>query len=116
MIIQQADKGGKIVLMDKDDYLNACQDMLEDTTFYQKEAEEKHLENIEKIRSTVNELEGLISDKERKYILEDTDRCRMPLFYRLPKIHKSFTKIPPMRPIVSGFNSCTAKLSEFLNI
>ena len=80
MIIQQADKGGKIVLMDKDDYLNACQDMLEDTTFYQKEAEEKHLENIEKIRSTVNELEGLISDKERKYILEDTDRCRMPLF------------------------------------
>ena len=115
MIIQQADKGGKIVLMDKDDYLKTCQDMLEDTTFYQKEADEKHLENIETIRSTVNELEGLISDKERKYILEDTDRCRMPLFYGLPKIHKSFTKIPPMRPIVSGFNSCTAKLSEFLD-
>ena len=115
VIIQQADKGGKIVLMDRDDYIQACQDMLDDTQFYQRETEERHQENIETVRSTINELDNLIPSKEKKYILEDADKCRMPLFYGLPKIHKNFTTTPPMRPIVSGFNSCTAKLSEFLD-
>ena len=39
----------------------------------------------------------------------------MAIFYGLPKIHKTFTDFPPLRPIVSGFNSCTSRLSEYLD-
>ena len=40
---------------------------------------------------------------------------RTPIFYGLPKIHKFFTSFPPLRPIVSHVNSCTRRLSEFLD-
>ena len=40
---------------------------------------------------------------------------RTPYFYGLPKIHKKFDQFPPLRPICSGFNSCTSKLSEFVD-
>ena len=40
---------------------------------------------------------------------------RTPYFYGLPKIHKKFDRFPPLRPICSGFNSCTSKLSEFVD-
>ena len=115
LIIQQADKGGKIVLMDRGDYVQVCQEMLDDTNFYKRESDDRHQENIKEVRNNIDKLEDTTSKKERKYILEDIGNCRMPVFYGLPKIHKTFTKIPPMRPIVSGFNSCTAKLSEFLD-
>ena len=39
----------------------------------------------------------------------------MSIFYGLPKIHKNFKHFPPLRPIVSGFNSCTSKLSKYLD-
>ena len=39
---------------------------------------------------------------------------RTPYFYGLPKIHKKFDRFPPLRPICSGFNSCTSKFSEFV--
>ena len=57
----------------------------------------------------------LITEKERKFITADLDNQRTPIFYGLPKIHKSFQKFPPLRPIVSHVSSCTRKLSEFLD-
>ena len=56
-----------------------------------------------------------IHDKEYKYLTQDLEEPRTPIFYGLPKIHKIYETIPPMRPIVSGFKSCTANLSEYLD-
>ena len=39
-----------------------------------------------------------------------------PRFYDLPKIHKDFDYFPSLRPICSGFNSCTVKIPEFVNV
>ena len=44
------------------------------------------------------------------------DGVRTPCFYGLPKIHKDFDSFPPLRPICSGINSCTAKISEFVDV
>ena len=38
-----------------------------------------------------------------------------PLFYGLPKLHKAFTSFPSFQPICSGSNSCTKKLSEWID-
>ena len=113
--VQQADKGGKIVIMNKDDYIKACNDMLNDTEFYQKEDGDRNEELTKEIRAKIDEMSHHITNKERKYLEEDLDKPRTPLFYGLPKIHKTFVTIPPMRPIVSGFSSCTTKLSEYLD-
>ena len=48
-------------------------------------------------------------------LLKLQDGSRTPYFYGLPKIHKKFDRFPPLRPICSGFNSCTSKLSEFVD-
>ena len=37
-------------------------------------------------------------------------------FYGLPKIHKYFNSFLPLRPICSGINSCTAKISDFVDV
>ena len=57
----------------------------------------------------------LIDKKESQLLSEHLNRPRMSLFYGLPKIHKVFKDFPPLRPIVSGFNSCTMRLSEYLD-
>ena len=39
-----------------------------------------------------------------------------PSFYGLLKIHKDFDSFQPLRPLCSGFNSCTVKISEFVDV
>ena len=38
-----------------------------------------------------------------------------PLYYGLPKLHKVFTLFPYFQPICSGSNSCTNRLSEWID-
>ena len=57
----------------------------------------------------------MISDNDREFLAEHLESPKTPTFYGLPKIHKSFTKFPPLRPIVSNIGSCTRRISEFLD-
>ena len=52
----------------------------------------------------------LLSDKHLTYLTPKN--CRTPIFYMLPKVHKINN---PGRPIVSGCDSPTEKLSEYLD-
>ena len=54
----------------------------------------------------------LINDFEASNLKQGS---RTPHFYGLPKIHKEYITFPPLRPICSEFNSCTAKISEFID-
>ena len=56
-----------------------------------------------------------ITKYEYNYLAENLENPRTPLFCGLPKIHKIFTPFPPLRPIVSGFNSFTCNLSKFVD-
>ncbi len=38
----------------------------------------------------------------------------IPNFYGLPKIHKQFNLTPPLRPIISSFNTLLTPISKFL--
>ena len=117
IIIHSADKGGKIVIMDKSDYILECQTQLNDTNFYKPLQNDptNHLKDV--ITDEINNMhdQKIISENEYKYLNEDLQKPRTPVFYGLPKIHKVFKKIPPMRPIISGFKSCTARLSEYID-
>ena len=57
----------------------------------------------------------LVDKKEFQLLTEHLEEPRMSIFYGLPKIHKKFADFPPLRPIVSGYKSCTSRLSEYLD-
>jgi hypothetical protein len=55
---------------------------------------------------------GDIHESVKKYLTDQT--CKTPYLYLLPKIHKGITP-PPGRPVVSGNNGPTEKISKFVN-
>lgn len=115
--IKQADKGGKVVIMNTSDYLTACENQLKNKTFYCLLDHDENIGNAETIKEEINNLRNnnYINTKEKNKLSEHLDNPRTPLFYGLPKIHKLFDKFPPLRPIVSGYNSCTVRLSEYID-
>ena len=117
IVIQQADKGGKVVVMDRNEYINKCKEDLGNTVFYEEMDSDPTAEYVEKVKSAVDDLktQDVISEKDVKFLCEHLDEPVVPNFYGLPKIHKSFKKFPPLRPIVSNINSCTRRISEFLD-
>ena len=95
IVIQQADKGGKIVIMNKHDYIQACSEMLRDEEFYQREESDKKKEFIAEIKECIDELSNHITDKEARYLGDDLVKPRTPLFYGLPKDSQSFRTSSP---------------------
>ena len=113
--LKPADKGGSIVIMNNDDYVKSCLNSLSDPNFY----EELPADTNPKYRTDLNEkiddlLSSNIINKFETSKLQDGPRT--PYFYGLPKIYKKFDQFPPQRPICSGFNSCTLKLSEVVDV
>ena len=112
-IIKPADKGGSIVLWPKNTYLQEAHRQLSNTLHYTPI-------NGNPIPGLVKEislyLHTLLRDKTidlttYQYLLPHSPP-RTPLFYMLPKIHKPNI---PGRPIISGCDSPTEKLSIFID-
>ena len=68
---------------------------------------------IKKINVRINKLrdDGYISDSTLQYLLINSD-ARVGHFYLLPKIHKTNC---PGRPVISGCNTPTEKISAFVD-
>ena len=115
IIIKKADKGGAIVIMDENDYIDKIMKHLNDKTSY--EIIVKNNEIILKDLKTniISFLKTIlyhyhINENTFKYLIPP-ENPRTNLFYILPKIHKPEI---PGRPIVSSVNSVTENISEFL--
>ena len=113
--IKKADKGGAIVIMDKEDYINKVEKHLKDEKSY--EIVKTNNEHILKDLRT-NIISFLETTFYHHHINKNTFKYLMPpeeprtnLFYVLPKIHKAEI---PGRPIVSSVNSVIENISEFL--
>ena len=79
LTIKPADKNLGIVLMNTDDYI---------------------LTQIENITNFKPQIHGY-NERLYKYLLPNLKHTWIPQFYGIPKIHKTFTSLPPIRPIVS---------------
>ena len=103
--------------MNKNEYIKSCEKLLTDNEFYENIATDINLNLAENLQIEIDKLKEKknISSKEYKFLCEDLPKPRTPVFYGLPKIHKMFTSMPPLRPIVSGYQSCTYNLSVFLD-
>ncbi|CAH2324683.1 Hypothetical predicted protein, partial [Pelobates cultripes] len=115
IIIKPADKGGNIVLLNRQEYINMCMIHLDDKSCYRTLPSD--LTN-----TFLSELNILLADaKTQQVITVDEQKFLIPhpnptvaTFYCLPKVHKG-TRPPPGRPIVSGNNSLTERLDKILH-
>ncbi len=112
IVIKPADKGGATVILDKTDYEEECLRQLSDTNNYEP-VRHNPLRIIQaRVRQLVTNLKtaNLIDDDEAKVL--SPNNTELSKFYILPKIHKPGN---PGRPIVTGTNCPTEKLSAFVD-
>jgi hypothetical protein len=111
IIINPADKGSAVVVMDKTTDLQEAERQLSDCRFYEKSESDPTLDFTQKITRALEAMHarGHIDDKTMEYLTpEDPKPGR---FYLLPKIHKENT---PGRPIVSTSGHPTEKYRNLL--
>ena len=110
--IKRADKGGSIVIMDTIDYINTALTHLQQTEVYAPQDTDHTNTVADDLNSCLLQLTntGHLTNNIAKYIQPKTPP-RTPLFYFLPKIHKPNN---PPRPIISGCDSPTDRISKYL--
>ena len=110
--IKPADKGGGLVVLDTRDYINKAVEHLEQGTFYRRTNKDHTEECRREIQSALDFYlsKGYIDSRIHSFV-SPANPSRTSLFYHLPKIHKP--GIPP-RPIISGCDSPTDRLSSFV--
>ena len=121
IVIQKADKGNTVVILDKCSYISAIEEIFNDNSKFSKldiptGKEINHIVNLEK--RITSELK-LLKDKEiiDKSIYKSIKPVgsRPGILYGLGKIHKETRNgIPPFRPILSASGTPTCNLAKFL--
>ena len=117
-IVLTADKGVALVVMDKNQYIEKCMDLLNDTKTYKpcKDTTKRLHRDIQESLRRLNREHGSsrLHDWSKLYynrLLPTGNSSPAPRFYGLPKIHKTNC---PMRPIVSACGTATYQLAKFL--
>ena len=131
IVIKEADKGGGIVIMNKEFYKRKLLQMLDDKSFYKQIENQTTKDTMKKIKKVIG-LAKEITRHELNYLLDF--ECKPSMFYGLPKIHKSqlinnkCTQIDgeylellepedlTFRPIVAGPACETHRLSNLIDI
>ena len=120
IVIQPADKGSGICLLDRKDYeaesyrqLNESlvDEMGEETSYYRKVDEKVVKEQYDTIKKVLDEgvENDFISKEFAKQLLPP--KPKSGAFYLLPKVHKQYERIPKGRPIIPGCGSNTERIS-----
>jgi hypothetical protein len=121
IVIKSADKGGSIVVMDKELYEAEALRQLNNPKYYKLINESVAAKNAIAINSIVNKLydNGRISKRQHAFLF-----CDLPVknryFYLLPKVHKPRNKWPHLRmpegrPIVASCGSELSNVGKFID-
>ena len=114
IVIKPSDKCGSIVIMNTADYETSCLDFLSDTTYYEELPNDPNPHYCNLVQEECGKLlsTGHLTQRQFHSL---TEHGTTPALYGLPKMHKPFAQFPSMRPICSGTNSPTAKISQFVD-
>ena len=83
LVIKEADKGGRIVVMNKKDYVEECKKQLSNDSFYQKLDSDPNKDYTTEVLQQVNQMkdEAVISDDEYKLLTDYLDTGETPIFH-----------------------------------
>ena len=121
IVIQKADKGNTIVILDKISYICAIEEILNDHTKFSNleipaGKEINYITNLEKkITSDLKLLKDEETIDKATYKNIKPVGSRPGVLYGLGKVHKEINNgLPPFRPILSAIGTPTYKLAKFL--
>ena len=120
LVIQKADKGNSVVIVEKDVYVRHMETILSDFNKFEKVSIKKGILNFsinheKNINNYLKRLEksGSLSTEQYKKI--KAVGSRPGILYGLCKVHKAITEVcPPFRPILSAIGTPSYKLAKFL--
>ncbi|XP_073435684.1 uncharacterized protein [Dendrobates tinctorius] len=114
IIIKRADKGGALVIMDKENYVAEIMRQIGDQDVYRKLSQDPKFQIIRNIGNIVKPAleQGLIDKEIFDFLLHITPTT--PILYTLLKVHKSM-RDPPGRPIVAGTDSVLSHVGVYLD-
>lgn len=131
IIIKEADKGGAIVVMDREYYKEKILEMLQDSEIYKEIPSCMDKNTLGKIQTLISQYGGCLTDKEKDFLVKFENHNSQ--FYGLPKVHKSQQIIEAIerqnqdyvqvlcptdlkfRPIVAGPSCPTHRLSHLID-
>ncbi len=114
IVIKKADKGSSIVIQNTPDYISESIKLLNVAEHYRQDSvcqTKFHNDKIVKFLDLMLEAEEITSITH-DYLVNK--KPRTPLLYTQPKIHKGVLP-PPCRPIVSGNDSPSERISQFVD-
>ena len=114
IVIKKADKGTTTVIMNTKDKIQEGQVLLDDKNNYTPLTTPMVKETARKTRVIIDDLHqgNHIDTMTKKWLLKTPNPPRIPVFYTLTKIHKPTL---PGRPIISGCDGPTERISSFLD-
>ena len=112
IIINNADKGSAVVIMDIEKYINEANCQLSDKRNYKKLQEDPTLQHSNLVNDTIDRFkkENLLSKKLADGL--KTVNPKTAMFYISPKIHKGNN---PGRPVTKSINCHTTEISRFVD-
>ena len=115
--IKPADKNLGVVIMDTDDYIWQCTEVLKDQQTYRLSTRYPFTEIEEAIENTCAKFKDHLKHirKDLYEFLIPTTKHQVPKFYGIPKVHKYFLRVPPMQPIVAQCNSPLQPSAKFID-
>jgi hypothetical protein len=123
VVVSAADKGGAIVILDKDCYLREAYKQLNDPKYYRRVDKSNTTDNYDNILCILKDMLklGQINQKQFAFLLRPPHKIKPRCFYLLPKIHKPLDKwlddkTPPGRPIISDVNSESYFIAKLITI
>ena len=117
LTIKPADKNLGVVVLDTDDYIKQCMVLLSDTNTH-RQAHAYPTEQIhQQVTNTLVNFKSQICNYNHKLYeyLQPKKKYQIPQLYGLPKIHKQFNHLPPLRPIISHCDSILNPTAHFLD-
>ena len=112
--IKKADKGTTTVIMNKEDKIREGQVLLDERENYESLALPMVTETSLRVQTLIKALYhgNYIDEMTEKWLSLTPNPPRIPVFYTLTKIHKPN---PVGRPIISGCDSPTERISSFVD-
>ncbi|CAF1290674.1 unnamed protein product [Didymodactylos carnosus] len=110
IVVVQADKGGKIVILDKDEYIKKIEEKLLDENIYEQITKDPTEHIKEKIKTEADKLLALNKINQAKHF-ELTGIDDLPRIRGQPKLHKVNN---PMRIVTCSKDTITSPVSRFV--
>ena len=111
IIITKADKGRMVVVLDREDYLNKMESLINDGTTFKRIDEDPTIFEEDRLIRTLRQMKkrGFINEVEyRRCYPTGSQPARL---YGLPKVHKSGV---PLRPILSASGTLNFDIAQLL--